>query len=1046
MIDAILQFSLRQRPFVLLAAVALLGAGLWSAFHLPIDAVPDITGVQVQINTEVPALAAEESERLVTQPIELELAGLPGVEEMRSITKFGLSQVTLQFRDGTDIYRARQLASERLQGALDRLPEGVLPKLAPISTGLGEILYYSVGFRDGAPHKPAAELDQLIALSEIQQFLIRPLLRTVPGIAEINETGGYEKQYVIQPRPEALAAMNLTFSELADLVAQNVENAGGGIIDRAGQQLTIRAVSRVRSVDDIANLPLKFGAGVQPLVVKDVADVKAGTKFRTGAATLDGRETVIGVTMMLAGENSREVAARVKARLADIQSKLPEGVDITIQYDRSLLIGRSIATVEKNLFEGAILVVVVLLILLGNWRAGLIVSAAIPLSFLFAITGMRYFGISGNLMSLGAVDFGLIIDGAVVIVENIVRRLGLRQHELGRPLAPDERLQTVLAASQQVGNPMFFGVVIITVVYIPILALTGIEGKMFHPMALTVMLALGGALVLALTLMPTLCSMVLRGSIREDDNWIVRFAKSLYEPTLHVALRIRWFVAGSAVVLFAASLWLFTHLGAEFVPKLDEGSITAMLYKPVGMSMDESLRTDIEVEKRLRAEFPEITRIFSRIGTSAIASDPMPPNESDVYIFYKPLSEWPKTTGRPRNKAELREQIEATLKTIDPEYDLLFAQPIEMRFNEMLEGTKAELAVKIFGTDYDVLEPLAEKVKAILAATPGVAQVEYETEGRTPQLQIDVKRDILQRYNLQAGEVNNAVSAALAGQQVGQLVEGNRGFDVVVRMPDALRADDAEIQKLPLRVGDTGLLPLGTVVEFNTLKSVEPILREGGQRRAALMVNLATRDIEGYVRAAEQRIRKEIELPEGYIVEFGGQFENLQDARARLAIVVPSALALIFILIFLAFRSLRQALLVYSGIPLAVTGGVAALWIRGMPFSITAAVGFIALTGVAVLNGMVLVSYFNELRERGKSVQDAVLEGSLTRLRPVMMTAAVASLGFVPMAIATGAGAEVQRPLATVVIGGILSSAFLTLVVLPVLYAWTERDTVRPQE
>jgi cobalt-zinc-cadmium resistance protein CzcA len=1043
MITGILEFSLRQRPFVLLAAVALLSGGLWSAFHLPIDAVPDITGVQVQINTEVPALAAEESERLVTQPIELELAGLPGVEEMRSITKFGLSQVTLQFRDGTDIYRARQLASERLQGVLDRLPPEVLPKLAPISTGLGEILYYSVGYRADAIHKPATELEQLIALSEIQQFTIKPRLRTVPGIAELNETGGYEKQYVIQPRPEALAAMNLTFSELADLVAQNVENAGGGIIDRAGQQLTIRAVSRVRTVDDIANLPLKFGAGVKPLVVKDVADVKAGTKFRTGAATLDGKETVIGVAMMLAGENSREVAGRVKARLAEIQRKLPEGVDITIQYDRSLLIGRSIATVEKNLFEGAVLVVVVLLVLLGNWRAALIVSATIPLSFLFALTGMRYFGISGNLMSLGAVDFGLIIDGAVVIVENIVRRLGLRQHELGRPLTAEERTQTVLLASQQVGTPMFFGVVIITVVYIPILALTGIEGKMFHPMALTVMLALGGALVLALTLMPSLCSFVLRGAMGENDNWIVRFAKRLYEPTLHVALRIRWVVACAAVVLFAASLWLFTHLGAEFVPKLDEGSITAMLYKPVGMSMDESLRTDIEVETRLRAEFPEITRIFSRIGTSAIASDPMPPNESDVYIFYKPIAEWPRTPGRPTNKAELREQIEATLKTIDPDYDLLFAQPIEMRFNEMLEGTKAELAVKIFGIDYDVLEPVAERIKGILETTPGVAQVEYETEGRTPQLQIDVRRDMLRRYNLQASEVNKAVSAALAGQPVGQLVEGNRRFDIVVRMPEELRADDAEIQKLPLRVGDTGLLPLGTVVEFKTLKSVEPIQRESGQRRSALMVNLATRDIEGYVRAAEKRIRAEVELPEGYVVEFGGQFENLQDARARLAVVVPSALALIFVLIFLAFRSLRQALLVYSGIPLAVTGGVAALWVRGMPFSITAAVGFIALTGVAVLNGMVLVSYFNELRERGKSVRDAVVEGSLTRLRPVMMTAAVASLGFVPMAIATGAGAEVQRPLATVVIGGILSSTFLTLVVLPVLYDWAERQTSR---
>ena len=689
------------------------------------------------------------------------------------------------------------------------------------------------------------------------------------------------------------------------------------------------------------------------------------------------------------------------------------------------------------------LVVVVLLLLLGNWRAALIVSTAIPLSFLFALTGMRYFGISGNLMSLGAVDFGLIIDGAVVIVENIVRRLGLRQHELGRSLTAQERSQTVLAASTEVGTPMFFGVVIIAVVYVPILALTGIEGKMFHPMALTVMLALGGALVLALTLMPALCSLALTGAIHEGDNRLIRFAKRLYEPTLHLALRLRWLVVGAAVLFFAGSLWLFTHLGAEFVPKLDEGSITAMLYKPVGMSMEESLRTDIEVENRLRADFPELTRIFSRIGTSAIASDPMPPNESDVYVFYKPRAEWPMTPGRPTNKSELREQIEATLKTINPDYDLLFAQPIEMRFNEMLEGTKAELAVKIFGTDYDVLEPLAEKVKTILEATPGVAQVEYETEGRTPQLQMNVKRDVLRRYGLQAGEVNKAVSSALAGHGVGQMVEENRRFDIVVRMPEELRADDAEIQKLPLRVGDSGLLPLGKVVEFATLKSVEPIQREGGQRRAALMVNLATRDIEGYVRAAERSIREQVKMPEGYIVEFGGQFENLQDARARLAVVVPSALALIFVLIFLAFRSLRQALLVYSGIPLAVTGGIAALWLRGMPFSITAAVGFIALTGVAVLNGMVLVTYFNQLREEGKSVRDSVLEGSLTRLRPVLVTAAVASLGFVPMAIATGAGAEVQRPLATVVIGGILSSTFLTLVVLPVLYAWAERGTVR---
>lgn len=1040
MIDRILEFALRQRAVVLLGTALLLAVGLWSALHLPVDAVPDITGVQVQINTEVPALAAEESEKLVTQPLELELAGLPGVEEMRSITKFGLSQITLQFKDHTDIFRARQLVAERLQGALELLPKGVLPKLAPISTGLGEILYYSVNYRADAKAKPATELEQLIVLSELQEYVIKPRLRTVPGIAEINGTGGYQKQYVIQPKPEALIERNLTFSELAALVAQNVENAGGGIINRQGQQFTIRAISRVETIEDIANLPLKFGASAQPLRLKDVADVKLGTKFRTGAATLDGHETVIGTVMMLAGENSREVSLRVKARLAEIQAKLPEGVEIQTQYDRSLLIDRTIGTVEKNLVEGAILVVAVLLLLLGNWRAALIVACAIPLAFLFALTGMRYWGISGNLMSLGAVDFGLIIDGAVVIVENIVRQLGERQHQLGRPLTAEERARTVLAASKQVGSPMFFGVLIIAVVYLPILALTGIEGKMFHPMALTVMLALGGALVLALTLMPVLCAWLLRGPIAEKDNRLILLAKRLYAPVLQGALRFRWFVTTGAIALFAGSLWLFTHLGAEFVPKLDEGSITAMLYKPVGMSLEESLRTDIEITNRLRAEFPEITRIFTRIGTSAIASDPMPANESDVYLFYQPLAAWPKTAGRPTTKAELNMQVEAALKKINPDYDLLFAQPIEMRFNEMLEGTKAELAVKIFGPDYDVLEPLAKQVKAILEKTPGAAQVEYETDGRTPQLQLTVKREILRRHNLQAAEVNHAIQTALAGENVGSIVEGNRRHDIVVRMPEALRADDAQIKKLPLRVGEYGLLPLGETVDFSTLQTVEPIQRDGGQRRAALMVNLSTRDIEGYVHRVEKTLAAELKLPEGYVVEFGGQFQNLQEARARLAVVVPSALALIFVLILLAFGSLRQALLVYSGIPLAVTGGIAALWWRDMPFSITAAVGFIALTGVAVLNGVVLLTYFNQLREAGRTLAEAVVEGALTRLRPVLMTAAVASLGFVPMALATGAGAEVQRPLATVVIGGILSSTLLTLVVLPVLYAWFEKE------
>src|SRR5216110_1798707 len=799
MIDKVLELSLRQRAVVLLGAALLLAVGLWSATHLPIDAVPDITGVQVQINTEVPALAAEESEKLVTRPIEIEMAGLPGMEEMRSLTKFGLSQVTLQFSDSTDVYRARQLVTERLQAAVERLPHDVAPKLAPISTGLGEIFYYNVSYKPNAK-RPELLREQLFQLRELHDYTIKPLLRTVPGVAEVNESGGYERQFVIQPRPEALERSGMACSELADVIATNVENAGGGIINRGGNQLSIRAVSRANSLEDIANLPVKFAAGVKPLLVKDLADVSYGSRIRTGAATIDGEETVIGAAMMLAGENSREVAERVKARLAEIQEKLPDNVQVQPQYDRSILINKTIHTVSTNLFEGAILVTALLFALLGNWRGALIVTMAIPLSFLFALTGMVKLGVSGNLMSLGAVDFGLLIDGAVVIVENVVRQLGIRQHELGRRLTSEERSQIVLAASKQVAHPMFFGVVIIAIVYIPILALTGIEGKMFHPMAVTVMLALTGALVLALTLMPVLCSFLLRGRVGEDANFIIRAIKAIYEPMLRVALASRWLVVLAAIAVFAGSIWLFNRLGAEFVPKLDEGSITAMLYKPVGMSMEDSLKTDFEVENRLHAEFPEITRVFSRIGTSEIATDPMPPNESDVYIFYKPLSEWPKTAGRPRNKAELREHIEAMLKKMNPDYNILSAQPIEMRFNEMLEGTKAEIAVKIFGNDYDVLERLAEQIKGILEQMPDVAQVEHETEGRRPQLLIEARHDELQRYGLSAGEVNKAVASALAGKVVGTAIDGEKRYDIVVRMPEEIRADNEKIRKLPLRV------------------------------------------------------------------------------------------------------------------------------------------------------------------------------------------------------------------------------------------------------
>ncbi|MFM7101751.1 MAG: efflux RND transporter permease subunit, partial [Verrucomicrobiota bacterium] len=1022
-----------------LATALLLGLGLWSARELPIDAVPDITQPQVQVNTAVPALAPEEAEMLVTRILEQELAGLPGVTEMRSLTKFGLSQVTLQFEDGTDVYRSRQLVMERVQSVRDRLPAGTEPRLAPITTGLGEIFYYTLAWKEGATNRPATAFEQLLELHEAQEYIAKPFLRATPGVAEINSIGGLGRQVVVQPHPARLQEANLTFGEFAEILSRNDGNSGGGILNQDGRQLVVRAVTRPRTIDEIADLPVKWAAGREPLRVRDLATVAPGAMVRTGAATENGAETVLGTVMMLAGQNSRLVAHRVGERIPALNERLPAGLEVRVQYDRSRLVDRTVATVKNNLFEGALLVVVILLLLLGNWRAALIVATAIPLSFLCALIGMARLGISGNLMSLGAVDFGLIIDGAVVIVENIVRQLAHRQHQLGRPLNREERARTVLAASRQVASPMFFGVLIITVVYLPLLALTGIEGRMFRPMALTVMLALAGALVLALTLMPVLCSLLLGGRITESDGLLLRLLKAAYRRALDLLLPRRALVAGTDVIIFAGSALLFTRLGAEFVPKLDEGSTTMMLYRPVGQSLEASLAQQLLTDRRVREEFPEVERVFSRIGTAEVATDPMPPNEADFYVEYRPRNTWPARDGRVPTKHDLALRIADRLRQTFTNTEVLVAQPIEMRFNEMLEGVRADLSVKVFGPDFDVLEPLARKIQGILAGIPGASEVEFETDGRSPILTLTADRQALLHRNLSAADLNATVATALAGQRVGALPHGTHTHDVVVRLQPELRERLEVIQSLPVRVGEAGLVPLRALARFETVEAVEPIRRDDGRRRAALMVNLAARDVEGWVREARAAVRRQVTLPDGYTVEFGGQFENLQEARARLAVVVPAALILIFVLVFLAFGSVRQALLVYSGIPLALTGGVAALWLRDMPFSITAAVGFIALSGVAVLNGVVLVSCFNQLREEGHDLLGAVREGALTRLRPVMMTALVAALGFVPMAVATGAGAEVQRPLATVVIGGILSSTLLTLVVLPTLYAWFEQ-------
>lgn len=1043
MIDKIFEFALRQRVFVLILAAGLLGVGIWSAVNLPIDAVPDITNVQVQVNTQIPALAPEEVEKQVTFPIEIEMGGVPGMVEMRSISKFGLSQITLVFADGTDIYRTRQLISERVQNVLEKLPSGVQPRLAPITTGLGEIYFYTLDYRADATNKPPTRYEQLLELKLIQDWSIKPMLRTVPGIAEVNSIGGYEKQIVVFPDPQKMLAAGIAFEELASAVGENVENAGGGVVQRAGEQVIIRAAGRVQTLDEIANLPLKFGARSTPFLVKDVAEVGIGSSIRTGAATHNGEESLVGSALMLAGENSRLVAHRVHEKLKDIQAKLPPGIELRTVYNRSELVERTIATVEKNLLEGAVLVIVILMLLLGNVRAALIVASAIPLSMLFAMTGMLKGNVSGNLMSLGAVDFGLIVDGAVVIAENIVRQLAERQHHVRRLLTREERIHTILLACKQVGRPMVFGVGIITIVYLPILALTGIEGKMFRPMAITVMLALVGALILALTLVPVLCSFFMTKKVKEEDNWLMRVAKGVYAPTLRWGMRFRWPMLGGAIALFALSVVVFTRLGAEFVPQLNEGSSVVMMIRAPSIGLKTSIEMQEKTEKVLRERFPEIADIFGRIGTAEVATDPMGVNLADTFVLFKPEETWRKLNGRAITKAELVKQMSDDLNIRVPGQGYLFSQPIQMRFNELLEGVRADIAVKIFGSDYDILEKVANEIREILLNIPGHGEIEFDAMGKAPLLEITPNRTNMARYNLHAQEMNRLVSGALGGQQVGNIIDGNRRYELMVRMDDARREKLDELAMLPLRTTDGGLVTLGKVANFTEGEKVNDIRREFGQRRAAIMVTLRGRDVESFVKEAEAAIKEKVKLPEGYYVEFGGQFKNLQAARIRLMVVVPTALVLIFLLIFAAFGSLRQALLVYSGIPLAVTGGVFALLVRGLPFSISAGIGFIALSGVAVLNGVVMISYFNQLREEGRSVLDSVMEGALTRLRPVLMTALVASLGFVPMALAHGAGAEVQRPLATVVIGGILSSTFLTLVLLPTLYEWVERKQKR---
>lgn len=1054
LLERIVRFSIRHRWMMLVLTLGLIGVGIWSFTRLPIDATPDITNVQVQINTEAPGYSPLESEQRITYPIETALAGLPRLDYTRSLSRYGLSQITVVFEDGTDLYFARQQVAERLQQIRSQIPEGLEPEMGPISTGLGEIFMYTV---DAAPDatKPDGSQWSPTDLRTLQDWVIRPQMRNTPGVTEVNTMGGFERQIHITPDPSKLVALGFTLQDIVDAVAANNQNMGAGYIERNGQQYLVRVPGQVGGIDEIRNIVLDRREGL-PIRVADVAQVGEGPELRTGAATQNGEEVVLGTVSMLVGSNSRSVAQAAAAKLQDANASLPEGVTATAVYDRTALVERTMQTISKNLVEGALLVIVVLFLLLGNFRAALITAAVIPLAMLFTITGMVRGGVSGNLMSLGALDFGLIVDGAVIIIENVLRRFGEMQHRLGRSLTREERNDLTATATVEVIRPSLFGMFIIAAVYLPIFALTGIEGKMFHPMAITVVLALTGAMVLSLTFVPASIAIFMGNRVQEKENRLVQWVRRGYKPLLSWSLRRQNWVFAGAFVLVAVSLLVATRLGSEFIPSLDEGDVAMHAIRIPGTGLEQSVKMQLAVEERLM-QLPEVERVFSKIGTAEVATDPMPPNVADTFLMMKPRGQWPD----PRKpKDVLLDEIEAAVATL-PGNNYEFTQPIEMRTNELISGVRADVAVKVFGDDLDTLVEVAEQVEAVARQVEGAADVKTEQATGLPLLTIVPDRAALARFGLNPGVVQQTVATAVGGQVASQLFEGDRRFDIVVRLPEQMRVDPAALQDLPIPLSDDAnadrssldpswatarTIPLREVARVESLLGPNQINRENGKRRVVVTANVRDRDLGTFVEELQQRVGQQVNVPEGYWIDYGGTFEQLISASRRLAVVVPVTLVLIFGLLFMAFGSARDAVIVFSGVPLALTGGVAALALRGIPLSITAGVGFIALSGVAVLNGLVMIAFIRNLREQGQSLDDAVFNGALGRLRPVLMTALVASLGFVPMALNVGAGAEVQRPLATVVIGGIVSSTLLTLLVLPTLYRLLHRgDAAKPQ-
>ncbi len=1037
MLERILTFSIHQRWLVMVSTLVVVALGVYNFHLLPIDAVPDITNVQVIVNTEASGYSPLETEQRITFPVETAMGGLPSLEHTRSLSRYGLSQVTVVFKDGTDIYFARQLVNERVQEVKSKLPPGIEPSMGPIATGLGEIYMYTVEATDEA-HDPTE-------LRTVQDWIIKPQLRNTPGVIEVNSIGGYVKEYHVTPYPERLIAYDLAIRDLMAALAANNANVGAGYIERHGEQYLIRSPGQVADLHDIGNIIVANRNNV-PIRVRDVAEILLGKELRTGAATANGREVVLGTVFMLMGENSRTVSQRVHEKMKQINRTLPNGVEARTVYNRTDLVNATIETVRHNLTFGALLVIGVLFLMLGNLRAALITAMVVPLTMLFTITGMVTKGLSANLMSLGALDFGLIVDGAVIIVENCVRRSGEEQQRLGRTLSRAERFAVVSEAAREVARPSFFGVLIIMVVYVPVLALSGIEGKMFHPMAYTVIIALIGAMAFGLTFVPAASALFLSAHVEDKDSFLLRSVKSVYRRLLGFALRFRVPVVLAAVVLVVLSGVLAMGMGREFIPSLDEGDIALHSLRIPGTSLTQAIEMQHVLERRIK-EFPEVKDVFAKMGTAEVATDPMPPSVADGFVIMKPRTEWPDAR---KPKEQFVSELETALRQI-PGNNYEFTQPIEMRFNELIAGVRSDVAVKVFGDDMELLQRVGKDIERSMGKLPGASDVKVEQTTGLPLMTLRLKRDVMARYGLNVADVQEVIEIALGGKGVGEVFEGDRRFQIIVRLPERLRTDTEAIERLPVRLPDSdgpedhgmavrfasashAFIPLGEVAEISVAPGPNQISRENGKRRVVVTANVRGRDLGSFVSDAQQVIEREVEIPAGYWTEWGGQFEHLISASRRLQVVVPLALLLIFLLLLMTFRGVKDALLVFTGVPLALTGGIALLWLRGVPHSISAGVGFIALSGVAVLNGMVMIAFISRLREEGKPLDDAITEGALTRLRPVLMTALVASLGFVPMAIATGSGAEVQRPLATVVIGGIISSTLLTLLVLPGLY------------